>query len=468
MDEKELKKLLDKELDGIAPSMSSKVRKAPIVTSEEKREKSTHKVDITVSAKRNFKPVVFGAIAAVLVIAIALAVVLPPMFEGNDVTAPVYEAGYLRMDINPSVEFVFDKENKVTAVKSANGDADLLLSDELRAYVKGLSVDQAAAAVAEEAGRLGYISPDEQNAIRIVVVASTSAQSEEVTEKTSLAVENNFMRRGVYCAVVAVQEDVDYILDRYGAAADDLSGALENVVAKSDFYFGQLAAANQNSLEELKKYYEQEVFAYLKGLLEAECIKIGRTRELLKQAQQINNDITEYNDTVFLFGDYWATVADDEWKKDPVLADMCNEMTRVLAKIEELRGDKIENTIALDGLVDTYEWFINEDLLQEIANSTLDELKGSLDNIIAELEKYNVEITSAVREAIALVPDDVQEFLDGTENIVKGMRDELSEIYLEYYNEEREALSREDYDGFYSAIISQYGSLEAYWQSRNQ
>ena len=39
MDEKELKRLLEKELDALTPSMSEKVRKAPVLKTEEKREK---------------------------------------------------------------------------------------------------------------------------------------------------------------------------------------------------------------------------------------------------------------------------------------------------------------------------------------------------------------------------------------------------------------------------------------------
>ena len=87
MDEKELKKLLEKELDHLAPPMSDKVRKAPIVTAKsDKPEKSVErKPDIKVK-RFNVKPYVIGAIAAVLVIVISLALVLPPLFKGGKFT----------------------------------------------------------------------------------------------------------------------------------------------------------------------------------------------------------------------------------------------------------------------------------------------------------------------------------------------------------------------------------------------
>ena len=64
------------------------------------------------------------------------------------------------------------------------------------------------------------------------------------------------------------------------------------------------------------------------------------------------------------------------------------------------------------------------------------------------------------------MPATVEDFIDGTENVINGMRAELSDIYYEYYSEDREEYSREDYDDFYLVIVNEYGSLEAYWNSR--
>lgn len=465
MDEKELKKLLDKELDKLAPSMSEKVKKAPILTKAEQREKSTQKIDISATRKRSAKPFVLGAIAAVLVIAIALAVILPPMFGDTVTPAPVYEAGYLRMDINPSVEIIYDKDNKVTAVKSANGDADVLLSDTLREELKGMTVEDAAAAIAEEAGKLGYIQPEQENAVRITVVAGSEKQQDEVASDVTAAIETNFMQKGVYVAVVAVKESADWLAEQYDTAAETLSESVNAVAAKADSYFEQLAAANHSSLEALKAYYEIEVFEYLRDLLEAECTKIGRIRELLHQAKEYNDKIIEHN-KVFLFGaDYWNTITSEDWKQDEELAVLVNGMTSTLAEIEELREDEIDSTILLETLVVTYDTFIDEEWISDIGNATLDELKGSFDEIISALEDLNIKITDAIRDAVALVPGSVQEFLDGTENVINGMRQELHEIYLDAYNASRDELSEEDYEGYYLRIISEYGSLEAYWQS---
>lgn len=467
MDEKELKKLLEKELDSLAPSMSQKVRKAPIITSEEKREKSTQKIDIKLQPrKKNSRPFIYGAIAAVLVIAIALAVVLPPMMKGGETVAPTYEAGYLRMDINPSVEILYDKDNNVTAVKSANSDADILLSDELRKSLTGLPVEQAASVIAEEAGKLGYIQPEEENAVKITVVAGNEKQQEEVVSKTTAAIESNFMKKGVLVAVVAVKEDVDYLAEQYGTAADDLSAVLYGVAAKADSYFAQLAAENQSSLEALKTYYEKEVFDYLKSLLEAECAKISRTRVILHEIQEINDDIMSYTGLGW-FGGYWETFEDERWQSDPVMQEKFAKMETALDKLTNLRGDDItfSTSVELDTLVGIYDDFINEDWISEIGNATLDELKGNLDKIIEKLEELNVEITDAIRDAVAFVPDTVQAFLDQTQYIIDSMRGELEDIYLEYYSEEREELSKEDYDSYYAEIIAEYGSLENYWNS---
>lgn len=466
MDEKELKKLLEKELDALTPSMSEKVRKARIITKSEQCEKSTQKIDFVTAKKRNKKPYLFGAIAAVLVVAIALAVIIPPMFGGTSDTPATYEAGYLRMDINPSVEIIYDEDNKVTSVKSSNGDADVLLSAELRTEVVGKPVDEAAAVIAEEAGKLGFLSTDNDGAVRITVVANSDKQREEVLTKTSLAIESNFMERGIFVAVVAVERTADWLADQYGIASDKLGEAVKTVASKADSYFAQLAQANADSLEQLKAYYEKEVFEYLKDLLNAECNKIAKTRELLHIASDLNDKISAY-DSILFGADYWARVVSDDWKDDATLAAMINEMADVLAKIETLRDDPVDSGADLFGLIVAYDLFIDEEWISEIGNATLDELKNSLDEIVGALEDLNIEITSAIREAVMLAPDSVQAFLDGIGSVTDGMREELYEIYLDSYLEERDALSSEDYDGYYLTITTQYGSLEAYWDSLN-
>lgn len=466
MDEKELKRLLEKELDALTPSMSEKVRKAPVLKTEEKREKSAHKIDVR-PVKRNIRPYIYGAVAAVLVIAIALAVIIPGVFGGGEDVTPTYSAGYLRMDINPSVEIVYDSNNKVTAVKSANSDADVLLSDELRAQLKGMPVDQAAATIADEAGKLGYIEPEEQDALKITVVAGTDKQSEEVASKATAAIENTFMERGIFVAVLAVKENADWLAEQYGTVSGDLKQAVNGVAEKADNYFQQLAEKNQNGLEALRQYYEKEVFEYLKDLLEAECAKISRTRVILHEIKSINDDISEYTGLGW-FGGYWETVNDEKWQSDPAMVEKFERMESALKKLYDLREDDItfSSSMGLDTVVGLYDEFVNEDWISGLGNATLDELKGKLDDIVNALESLNVEITSAIRDAIAFVPATVEDFIDGTENVINSMRAELSDIYYEYYSEDREEYSREDYDDFYLAIVNEYGSLEAYWNSR--
>ena len=466
MDEKELKKLLEKELDAMTPSMSEKVRKAPVLKTEEKREKSAHKIDVR-PVKRNIRPYIYGAVAAVLVIAIALAVIIPGIFGGGEDVTPTYSAGYLRMDINPSVEIVYDSNNKVTVVKSANSDADVLLSDELRAQLKGMPVDQAAATIADEAGKLGYIEPEEQDALKITVVAGTDKQSEEVASKATAAIENTFMERGIFVAVLAVKENADWLAEQYGTVSGDLKQAVNGVAEKADNYFQQLAEKNQNGLEALRQYYDKEVFEYLKDILEAECAKISRTRVILHEIKSINDDISEYTGLGW-FGGYWETVNDEKWQSDPAMVEKFERMESALKKLYDLREDDItfSSSMGLDTVVGLYDEFVNEDWISGLGNATLDELKGKLDDIVNALESLNVQITSAISDAVAFVPSTVEDFLDGTENVINGMRAELSDIYYEYYSEDREEYSREDYDDFYLAIVNEYGSLEAYWNSR--
>lgn len=471
MDEKKLKKLLDKELDSLAPSMSRKVKNAPIVTSDASCDSmKKHSVDITVRKKNNRRPVVWGAVAAVLVVVIAMSVLIPVMLSGgNKPVDPVtYSAGYLQMDINPSVEIVYDKDLNVTAVKSANSDGDVLIADEAwYDSLKGKKVEDVVCEIADRAGSLGYIKTGEENALRLISVSGNEKQDEQILASVSAKLESDFMQRGIYCAVVRVREGVDYLAEKYDSAAQDINTILADVTAKADNYFEEIANKIGGDLEALKVYYEEELYNYLKDQLELECVRIKQTRELLHKAQELNDRILRYNESLFVY-DYWQCIESEEAMKDPELKAMCDEMTKILADISGLRdGSVITNAGELGGLVIAYDYIIDEEWLSEIGNATIDDLKEDIVWIIDGLMKINEGLANKISAVINSVPSTVNEYIETTRSIITYVQQELEEAYSAAYEKGGEPVSEQQYDEFYANIISQYGSLEAYWQSRN-
>ena len=61
---------------------------------------------------------------------------------------------YVAMDINPSVEFVLDENDKVIAVKAANSDAEILLYG--AEGIVGAQIEDASKRVAELAVKYGF------------------------------------------------------------------------------------------------------------------------------------------------------------------------------------------------------------------------------------------------------------------------------------------------------------------------
>ena len=230
MNDKDLKRRLEDELESIAPKMSQRVANAPIGTSSEggaKRARAPRrKVRFTVAV---------SAIAAVLVIAIVLAVVVPPLFK----TVPEQgEAGYLLMNINPDVEILFDEDGKVTSVKSGNADADVLLADEsFRSSLVGESVDTAAAAVAERALEMGYIDGDatSPDAVGLTVVGGDGVA------KIGAAVRAAFVDAGAACVVVAKTADRAWLAERFDVAEGELKDMLAEVEKGADAFFERTA-----------------------------------------------------------------------------------------------------------------------------------------------------------------------------------------------------------------------------------
>lgn len=82
---------------------------------------------------------------------------------------------YVSLDINPSVELVLDKKDRVLSVTAANEDGQVLLYQE--EGIVGLEVDEAVDRITKLAEELGYLSED--NKVVDVTVSSTLGDKRE-------------------------------------------------------------------------------------------------------------------------------------------------------------------------------------------------------------------------------------------------------------------------------------------------
>ena len=488
MNEKDLKRFLEEELDRIAPEMSAKVERAPIAassreTSAKPRRKTGRRTRVTVT---------ISAIAAALVIAVVLAVVVPPMFD------PVPERGgdgFLLMNINPDVEILFDKDGKVTSVKAGNADADVLLADEsFRASLVGENVDAAAAAVAERALEMGYIDGDASSpdAVGLTVVGGDGVA------KIGAAVRAAFVELGAACVVVAKTADKAWLAERFDVAEGELTDMLAEVKASADAYFERIAQKT-DSVEELTEEYAASVAGLLKNKLrmlagEARAVQalLAKLEEVNAEIEKLASDMTDLPFGLLAPSDIWG--ADDflsehpEFVMSPDLSAAVERAHALLAELAEYDCEpknKIEAWAFSEavgkfvelcdeygdrvlGLIDQTNQDISdaidkvEDLYQEAKNIVLGLLGDVSDALPGIMTDFETALDNIAEFAADI--DSASDFVAKTNELIAAASDVRFDLG-ETMDSLRDKLTAAEYADVESALIEEYGSLEAWYES---
>lgn len=139
-------------------------------------------------------------ISLILVFVIAGSAIAFIVFSG--ITAN--ELNYIQLEINPRIEFLCDKKNKVVSYKPLNSDARILLTGV--EYI-GMDIEQATTDFIDICARAGYIDVNgNDNAINITVIDGiTQALDVHVTQSIYKYLKEN----EIMCAVVENSEDLN-------------------------------------------------------------------------------------------------------------------------------------------------------------------------------------------------------------------------------------------------------------------
>ncbi|MCX7749061.1 MAG: anti-sigma factor domain-containing protein [Clostridia bacterium] len=124
----------------------------------------------------------YGPIAAGFAAVFILSLFLYFKFLTPGTDSRIY--AYIDVDINPSIEFAINADNKVLNVKAINEDAELILDDE---EMENMKIDQAVAAAIKKAKDFGFITGEKRQDILLSgclnIENSGTKESKEKDEK---------------------------------------------------------------------------------------------------------------------------------------------------------------------------------------------------------------------------------------------------------------------------------------------
>ncbi len=462
---KSWKKRWEAELDEKIPALREDVKNAEIP--QVKRVVTQEKIGFfaRLSASIRRKP----WIASLSACACAVAVIFASVFLFNQPATPVYaeEGKVIAVEINPGAAFVLDDEKKISSVVSLNGDADVILNkEERRAEIEGKPVAEGVQIYVDYAAKLGYLDLSAESAVRI----STEGEMESA-EEVNQALCGYFQSKGAYIAVVTESLTEEKLSSRLGVKLEEVGKSLAETLDGWTELFSVRSAEGETT-EGLQSLYKQIVpvdeaeAATVEGLLNENLDKISQNELDIKAIEALNDEIRKHEGnpggswlSYLLSDDYWDLQDQDRGTDEEFLALMA-EMDEKLAAYEAAYGVRLENTEAMDKVLEGYNGFTAADLIELLSNLTSDLFNRWATTFTKLLEAVGVDTSHL---ALHDVPTDLGSYLEKTATYFQTRFDGLLTENEENYSAERAEVSAEAYENHIRSLVEKYGSLSAYW-----
>ncbi|MBO5328534.1 MAG: apolipoprotein A1/A4/E family protein [Clostridia bacterium] len=373
---------------------------------------------------------------------------------------------FVTVDINPSIQFTVDKNNKVVSVYGANEDGKVLLYGE--ADLTGLKIEKAVEKVTELAVEMGYL--DQNN--KVVETSVTSAIEGKAQELLSK----------INAKISATAGDFNLNVETTGTQAYSILRKLENLKAQypndnviqaltpeefklaiSASETGEIdleAAVKLNEEELIKivsethsKAEEYATYAYEKAAAIAESAydtAAGTIVDGVYSAYYAKNLITHANTSYYgiLYQSYKgaerllnATASGLVYVEKAAEYPLTEEQISAVATVLNLEGEdlaKIKNSNGEVTLNSVYAYldkaFKNSSLSGDIAqlkaqlNETLTTVETQLSQKIAELaNEYQPQIEQ-VKQTVGAI---IEAIPDGVKNLVGGVISDVESVVNE-------------------------------------
>lgn len=465
------------ELEERMPAMADFVKNAPILVAQTEnvcavKKKFSLKAFLEDTVLDNIKRYRkrWTALAATCMAAVlALCICLPSVFAAPPA---VTKTSVLSIEINPQAFFSVDENGIVTAVVAGNEDADVLLSSSQRKQsLIGQPVATASERFVDYAAQLGYLKLDGTGAVKVTACGET-----EILQNVGTQVRTYLSEKGVFAAVVEESATKTEFVQYLEKAALTLQGELYDVLYSGESTYGARLVQGK-SVTEVQETYDkivplEQIKEIYKAQLQNNLERIEEKSNDLQRIDELNEDITDHDDNP---REKWHVLTKDYWNVKEycpentytsAFAALMQEMEHALVAYDAKYGVLIDSQTALSAEKVRIGFSAVQELLDLLENFTVDLLTERISYLTDLLSSVGIDMTWA--EELCEKPKTTTEYLQKIDTYNSQRSVWLQDSYAAEYGKERAALTQAAYREKEAAIVSQYGSLAAYWQTLKQ
>ena len=454
------KKAWKEELDNITPSLSDEVKNAPIPTLQET---TLNQGGVAVKSRYNNKTLIISVVAVLLCLAIVGTILLVVPHQPS--------VNLFTVEINPSVNFAADGDGVVTGVMAANTDADVILSNK-DAYenIIGKPIAEAVKNYVDYAARLGYLDLSEiGSAVR--VSGCKDNRSGKLLDSVAASLQNYFTSNGIYSVVISNEVSVEEYVLRSGISIKGSLSEIANVIQTGETFAGNRNAQNM-SKSELQSAYKEllgDYDGFMLNNIKSNVNKIVQSAADIKALYELNKQIEEHEDNPS-----WLTSINDYWMVKSIYPESSysEEFGRLMTEMDGL----LEQYKREYGVEFTDKWtLVAAKLKFDNLPVPLEELQEWVESLTVSLMEALSDVLSDVMELAGVLdrkigklmklPSTVEDFVSKSLDVLQINFDKRIAEFKDIYEQTRQEISAKDYNDFIEGIISQYGSLDQYWNA---
>ena len=411
---KDLEKMLNSEFDARIKPMSEKLKNHPITTEE-----------IT-KPKFSFYKVVIPMLSFMVVFVLAIFIV-----GLNKDVKDIYV-----IEVNPSV-IITTEYDKITSIKSANKDGDLIVLGLDVESLVGMNVDEGVVIIVDEYIKLGYFNKNDQ-----MTVLSVNGNNKTL-ESTLI---DYVCQRGYYVGVFVESLDLESYNATYNTSITSIDEFISYVEELKTYEIESSVPENLSEEEIVQKYKKDYLEHNIKKLIEEEYNNILKAKETIVEIYNTYYDILSDSTINFIIRDYWYLLEKYDSLSESAKQKL-DKMKQLLIDYKALTNEEISSIndlLDFENIVSTFTEKLDKlyNLMAEaaemISSNMYEDWMNSLDNYIQDvnLSKY-IKIPKTSEELVGKVKELYMESRN------KYINDNKSD-----YESTRNPITKSDYQNF--------------------